>query len=68
MPIFNVKCLYCDYEGEMLINPKLVDEDNMILEIKCFQCGEAHLKKAFSMSGKNTFSISGYSAKNGYSK
>lgn len=68
MPIFNVRCQYCDYEGEALINPKLVDDDNMILEVTCPSCGEIRLKKTFSMDGRNTFSISGYSFKNGYSK
>ena len=68
MPIVNVKCQFCDYEGEALISPKLVDDNNMILEVTCPQCGEAHLKKTFSMDGKNRFSIGGYSAANGYSK
>ena len=68
MAIYNVKCLFCDFEGEALINPKLVSEDDLILEITCPQCGEIRLKKTYSMTGKNTFSISGYSFKNGYSK
>lgn len=68
MPIFNVQCVFCDYKGEMLINPKLVDDDNMILEITCPSCGEIRLKKIFSMNGKNRINITGYSAANGYSK
>lgn len=68
MPIFNVSCQFCDYTGEALINPKLVDDNNMILEITCPQCSEVRLKKTFSMNGKNRINITGYSAANGYSK
>lgn len=50
MALYDVKCLDCGNEEEIIVRMEQLDGEGNVSEHKCEKCGSEHLKKMISKS------------------